>query len=87
MSKVVNVFRRLSVLIEAPGLCFHCSPPAYMSTENNVPIYYFLSEARLCASDPVPCFIQDCVKSESLCKPGNGHHWLRLVSSSVKSRN
>ena len=48
---------------------------------------YFLSEARLYASDPVPCFIQNCVKGESLCKPANGHHWLRLVSSSVQSRN
>ena len=56
----------------------YMSPQAYMPTvcDREQCSSYFLSEARLCASDPVPCFIQVCVKGESLCKPAkNGHHW------------
>ena len=85
MSKVADVFRWSSVLIETPGLCFHEPSSLYALREQCSS--YFLSEARLGASDPVPCFILDCIKGESLCKPANGHHWLRLVSSSVQSRN
>ena len=84
MSKVADVFRRLSVLIETPGLCLH--EPSSLHACGEQCSNYFLSEARLCASDPVPCCIQDCIKDESLW-PANGHHWLRLVSSSVQSRN
>ena len=41
------------------------SPPAYMLMENTEGPSYFLSEVRLCASDPV----QDFTKGESLCNP------------------
>ena len=73
MSKLADVSHQPLVLIETPGLCLHESSSLYAHGNGG-----FLSEARLCASDPVPCFIQDCVKGESLCNPGNSHHWPRL---------
>ena len=78
MSKLADVSRQPSVLIETPGLCLHEPSSLYAHGDGEQCCNYFMSEARLRASDPVPCFIQDCVKGESLCNPGNGHHWLRL---------
>ena len=78
MSKLADVSRQPSVLIKTRGLCLHEPSSSYAHGDGEQCCNYFLSEARLCASDPVPCFIQGCVKGESLCTPGNGHHWLRL---------
>ena len=44
-------------------MCFHETSSLYAHGEQCPS--YFLSEVRLCASDPV----QDCIKGESLCKP------------------
>ena len=78
MSKLADVSCQPLVLIETPGLCLHEPSSLYAHCDGEQCCNYFLSEARLCASDPVPCFIQDCVKGESLGNPGHGHHWLRL---------
>ena len=86
MSKLADVSHQPLVLIETPGLCFREPSSLYAHGDGEQCCNYFQSEARLCASDPVPCCIQDCIKDESLW-PANGHHWLRLVSSSVQSRN
>ena len=78
MSKLADVSHQPLVLIETPGLCFREPSSLYAHGDGEQCCNYFQSEARLCASDPVPCFIQDCFKGESLCNPGNGHHWLGL---------
>ena len=44
------------------GLCLH--EPSSLYAHGKQYASYFLSEVRLCASDPV----QDCIKGESLSK-------------------
>ena len=53
MSKLADVSHQPLVLIETPGLCLHESSSLYAHGNGG-----FLSEARLCASDPVPCFFK-----------------------------
>ena len=64
------------------------SPPAYMPTENNVPIIISCQKQDYGLQILYHALFKIASKGpESLCKPANGHHRLRLVSSSVQSRN
>ena len=60
MSKLADVSRQPSVLIKPRGLCLHEPSSSYAHGDGEQCCNYFLSEARLCASDPPVRNLQIC---------------------------